>query len=168
MTLNNAEEAAIEDRRQKAWQLRVAGKTYREIAKATGVSTGTAFTDITTVLHRIKAENDETAEHHRAMQLDRLDEAIAVVMPMLRSKDKKLALEAVDRLDRIERRRAALLGLDEPTKVKGVLDANLTATVATPAAAARLIREAFGDKVTSNGPAEVSEPGSVQQDPDRG
>jgi hypothetical protein len=78
------------------------------------VSLGTAHKDITAVLERTKADADETAEQHRKMQLDRLDKAISILMPML--DDPEVALEAMDRLDKLERRRAALLGLDAASK----------------------------------------------------
>jgi hypothetical protein len=112
MAGNTAEDDAIEDRRAKAWDLRVRGKTYREIGAALGVSGKTAHQDCHAVLDRIKTETDDKAEHHRELQLARLERLTAVLMPMAEGGD----LDAMDRLDKLEKRRAALLGLDAPTR----------------------------------------------------
>lgn len=125
MTLNTSDEAAIEDRRSKAWDLRVKGKSYRAIAEALEVSVRTAFNDIAAVLERTRAENNETAESHKALSLSRLDRALLVVEGALDAQvfdadgnaDNELKLKALDRMLKIEERRAKLLGLDAPTKV---------------------------------------------------
>lgn len=114
MPSNNSAEQATEIRRLKAWDLRVQGKTYREIGDALGVSHVTAWDDVKQVSERMRSELSESAEHHRSIQLQRLDKAISVLMPMLDDPDR--ALEAMDRLDKLEKRRAALLGLDSPAK----------------------------------------------------
>jgi hypothetical protein len=137
MPANNSDEVATEDRRVKAWELRVRGKTYREIGAALGVSHVTAWEDVKFIGERSRAETNDSVEHHRAVELSRLDRQAAVLMPMVDAadpdtlrqalesgKDPKLvlvqathALEAIDRLDKLAKRRAALLGLDAPTKV---------------------------------------------------
>jgi|SRR6478735_3776035 len=139
MTLNNSEEAAIEDRRSKAWLLRVKGKTVRQIATELGVSVGTAHSDLAAVMERTKEENDDRAETHRALSLARLDRALDTIEEALLAQaplpegdgaadgeslrpDHELRLKAIDRLMKIEERRAKLLGLDAPTKV----DASVT------------------------------------------
>lgn len=117
MALNASAEAVIADRRAKAWDLRVEGKSYREIGKALGVSQGTAFSDITSVLSQVNAETKETAAQHKQIELERLELATEVLIPIIRGDDKKLALDAVDRLTKVSRRKASLLGLDAPTRV---------------------------------------------------
>lgn len=130
MTLNTSDEAAIEERRSKAWDLRVRGKSYRAIADALDVSTRTAFNDIAAVLERTKAENNETAESHKALSLSRLDRALGIVEQALDAEvfdesgnaDNELKLKALDRMLKIEERRAKLLGLDAPTKVEAKVE----------------------------------------------
>ncbi len=117
MALNASAEAVIADRRAKAWDLRVEGKSYREIGAALGVSQGTAFSDVTSVLAQVNAETKETAAQHKQVELDRLEAAAAVLIPIMRGTDKKLALDAIDRLTKVSRRKASLLGLDAPTRV---------------------------------------------------
>lgn len=115
MTLNNSQEQALEERRLKCWDLRVAGHTLREIAQRMEVSPGTVHNYIVAVLERLRAETDEKASQHVAMSLQRLDKAIALVMKRIDSDDEE-SLDAIDRLDKLEKRRAALLGLDAPAK----------------------------------------------------
>lgn len=132
----SADEAAIEERRSKAWALRVNGRTYREIGEALSVSHVTAYNDIKAVMERTRSETNDTAEHHRELQLARLERLTAVLMPLAEDG----SLEAIDRLDKLEKRRAALLGLDAPAKQE------IAAAIGsvTPTDAARLVREAFG------------------------
>lgn len=136
MTLNNSEDAVIEDRRSKAWELRLKGKTVRQIAAALSVSVGTAHHDIAAVLDRTKEENDDRAETHRAISLARLDKALSTIEdaltaqvpakdpehPEAASADHDLRLKAVAGLLKLEERRAKLLGLDAPTKVEAKVE----------------------------------------------
>lgn len=130
MTLNNSEEVAIEDRRSKAWLLRVKGKTVRQIATELGVSVGTAHSDLAAVMERTRSESDDRAETHRALSLARLDRALDTIEEALRaqvpakdpenpdsaSADHDMRLKAIAGLLKLEERRAKLLGLDAPTK----------------------------------------------------
>lgn len=136
----NPTEAAMEERRLKCWDLRVSGWTLRQIAKELGLSAATVHKHIDHVLERTKADCDERAEQHRLMSLQRLDKAIAVLMRRIEDDDD--ALEAMDRLDKLERRRASLLGLDAPAKQEIVAAFEGPG----PELAARLVREAFGEK----------------------
>lgn len=120
-----AAELAIEKRRAQVWDLRIKGKSTRQIAVALKVSVGTAHSDLAAVLERSKDENDDRAETHRAISLARLERALDTVEKALiadacdaqGNKDHELQLKALDRLVRIEERRSKLLGLDAPTKV---------------------------------------------------
>lgn len=130
MTLNNSDEAAIEDRRSRAWELRLKGKTVRQIATELQVSVGTAHGDIAAVLERTKEENDDRAETHRTISLARLEKALGVVEQALDAQvfdelgnaDNELRLKALDRMLKIEERRSKLLGLDAPTKVEAKVE----------------------------------------------
>ena len=116
MSVNDAMTAAIEDRRAKAWALRVAGSTLREIAAKLGISLGLAHRDCEAVLDRTRAEANESAERHTAIVLDRIDRCIAVLMPMLDDPDPEVAMHAMDRIDKFDRQRATLLGLNAPMR----------------------------------------------------
>jgi uncharacterized protein (DUF1778 family) len=139
MAANDAEAQVIEARRLKAWEFRIKGHSYSEIGKLTGVSNYTAFHDVKAMLDKARAETSDTVEHHRALQLSRLDKATSVLMPML--DDPATALQAMDRLDKLERRRAELMGLDAPEKHEVDVSADVKAT---PASAAELVRKTFG------------------------
>lgn len=125
MPSNDSGDQAIEDRRWKAWELRVKGKSYRAIGEALGVSGKTAHQDCQAVLVRVIEEANENAAQDRAVALYRLDKALGVVEAVLDAEvfdesgnaDHELRLKALDRLTRIEERRAKLLGLDAPTRV---------------------------------------------------
>lgn len=173
MAGNTAQDDAIEDRRSKAWDLRVRGKTYREIGAALGVSGKTAHQDCHAVLDRIKAETDDKAEHHREVSLARLDRLTGLLMPVAETLDIDAlkarivagedsetvllmagkAMDAIDRLDKLEKRRAALLGLDAPAKHEHDVNANVGPTTAD---AARLIREKFGQHAAKEEPPDAS------------
>ena len=176
--MNTAEDARIEERRHQAWLLRVKGKSVREIATALNVSVGTAHSDLKAVLERTKSENNEAAEDHRVLSLSRLDRALSTIEDALEAMsirtnedgeviaagiDHELRLKALDRLVKLEERRAKLLGLDAP--VKSEVEANVT-NVASPEEAARLVRQMFGEhaskKADESEPATPDAPVSVQ------
>lgn len=107
-------EAAVEQRREQVIKLRVDGYGFREIAKTLSIGLATAYDDFKAVMDRTTASANSTADEERRVSLERIDRAIVKLMPMLDDPD--LALDAMDRLDKLERRRAALLGLDSPAK----------------------------------------------------
>jgi hypothetical protein len=129
-------EIELEERRSKVVELKVGGYSFREIGKQLGINEGTACRDYRAVIDRTKADADETVEEERRTSLARLAKAIKVLMPMvaLGTEDAIVAaiangmdpvvarnlagnsLDAMDRLDKLEKRRAALLGLDAPVK----------------------------------------------------
>jgi len=129
-------EAELEERRAKVVQLKVDGYSFREIGAKLGINEGTACRDYRAVIDRTKAEADETVDEARRESLARIARAIRVLMPMVDAGDEETvkrrlaagepaplviaqanaALDAMDRLDKLEKRRAALLGLDAPTR----------------------------------------------------
>lgn len=138
--MSTADEDRIAVRRSLAIELRVNGKPIREIAKQLGVSVGTAHSDVTAVMAEVADVTAEQAETERKLQLERIDKATELCMRLIAEADEKDGLAAIDRLVKLEDRRAKLLGTDAPerSEVKAV-------TAASPAEAARLIRAAFGD-----------------------
>ncbi len=178
MALNGSEEAIIEARRSKAWELRLKGKSIRQIAAALDVAVATAHNDLKTVLERTKEENNQAAEDHRVVSVSRLDRAIATIEEALEAvtvhtnedgdvihagADHELRLKALDRLIKLEERRAKLLGLDAPVKTE--VEASVT-NVASPEEAARLVRQMFGEhaskKTDESEPEKPDAPVSVQ------
>ena len=137
MTLNNSHEAVIEQRRAKAWEMRLDGKSYREIGEALGVAHTTAHAYVMAVLERTKKENNESAEHWRQISVARLEKALNVVkdalkavlidpetgMPIDDTENHELRLKAIDRLIKLEERKAKLLGMDAPSKVEANVSA---------------------------------------------
>lgn len=112
--MNAPDELAVELRRSKVLELQIAGKSYRQIAEELTVSLGTVASDMKALVERAKAENDDRVERERMLSLARNGKALAVVLPMLN--DGETVKDAVDALDKLEKRRAALLGLDAPTR----------------------------------------------------
>jgi hypothetical protein len=131
-------------RQSEAVRLRVAGKTFQEIGKALGVSNCQAHKDVRAVTDKLSKRSLEDAEMERELQLGRIDAGIQVVFGILegRRTPSELKLKALDRLVTLEKRRAELLGLDAPKRQE--IDAKVSGS-ATPAEAARLVREAFGE-----------------------
>jgi DNA-binding CsgD family transcriptional regulator len=98
------------EREVRAFQLRLAGATYQQIADDLGISLGGAHKIIMRVLHRLEVTADETAEAVRRLEVERLDRMLLGLWPQAT----KGGQGAVDRVLRIMERRARLLGLDRP------------------------------------------------------
>lgn len=107
-------ECGLTDRQRTIYKMKVAGHTLREIARALGIShvqVKRDFDEANAFLQRLEYEDLIVA---RDLALARLDAAIVVLMPKVRSG----SLFAIDRLIAIEARRASLLGLDQPKRVE--------------------------------------------------
>lgn len=98
----------------------LAGLNYRDIAAALDVSIGTVANDVKMILKRMRAEQVETIEEAALVDLRRID----VLINGIWDKAKKGDLSAIDRMERLLRRRAEMLGYDEK-----VLNINLSGTV---------------------------------------
>jgi hypothetical protein len=100
MSQRNATSAAkinVAIRRREAIKLRLAGMTFDEIGARLTCSAPYAYRMVSAELERMAAEAHENTAALRELEAARLD--------------------AVDRFVRISARRAALLGLDRPTKI---------------------------------------------------
>jgi hypothetical protein len=171
-----AQETAIELRQAEALKLRVAGFTFREIGRKLGISNCMAHKDVQAALAEYREETAENVAVERGVQLQRLDAAAKVAINVLNGRlpnadelgedagpdelaealaeAEEIKLKAIDRIVKLEERRAKLLGLDAPTKTE--VDAKVSG-VASPSEAARLVREKFGEhasKDTASGEAE--------------
>jgi hypothetical protein len=152
----SVDEVELEKRRAEVVKLHVGGHSFREIGRTLDIAESQAYRDFKAVMDRTKADADATVDEHRRVSLARLEKAIAVLVPML--DDEARCLDAMDRLDKLEKRRAALLGLDAPTRT----EVDATVSAANPTVAARLVRETFGEHAAKRDSAETPrDPGAV-------
>ncbi len=107
-----AAELAIEKRRVRATKLRLAGWSMRDIAAHLKCSVGTVHGDLTEVLARTTETADQTTNRERAVTLARLDVATKGLWPGVEAGDH----DAIDRLVKVEQRRAKMLGFDSPAR----------------------------------------------------
>lgn len=107
------------ERRERAFALRVQGKTFQAIGAELGVNTKTAWALVMRHLEKLKTVTDETAEQLRALEVARLDKIINALMPHATGKKAHTASnKAVDRVLRAQERKARFLALDLPQTVK--------------------------------------------------
>jgi hypothetical protein len=104
---------------KQAVDLRIRGLTFAQIGEACGVSMSAAYQAVTRYLEETRAISREGAEEIRRLELDRLDRILATIGPLAEGGD----LAAVDRVLRLQERRAHLLGLDAPKASSVVVDA---------------------------------------------
>lgn len=95
-----------------AMELRKKGLRYHEIATELHVSESQAYQDVQERLADIRAKYPEAAEAVRTMELDRLDRWLTKLQPAVDEGDPR----AIEVALKIQARRAAYLGLDEPAK----------------------------------------------------
>ncbi len=108
------------ERGARALELSKAGLTYREIAEQLGVNASTVHGYVVRTLRW--SVGQAGAEEIFQREVARLDSMLRAIWPKVLNGD----LHAVDRALRISARRAALYGLDAPTKVH--LDGQITVT----------------------------------------
>jgi hypothetical protein len=113
------------DRAAHALELRIAGHSYRAIARALGVNERTAFHDVQDELARLEPVIKQKAERLRDLESRRLDRCTTVLDAALEDGDPRAVLASV----RIMERRAKLLGLDAPLQVTGADGAPLSVTI---------------------------------------
>jgi len=116
-----AAKLAIIERRQSALSLRKSGASYRAIAAHISTrpgnekySEGQAHADIAACLKAINEQTSLDTEEYRSLELERLDTAQLAIASKVQSGD----LGSIDRWLRISERRSALLGLNEPVRLK--------------------------------------------------
>lgn len=109
------EDAARRERATKALDLRIAGASYRQIARQLDIADATAYADVQEELGQLDAGNREKAERLRDLEARRLDQLTIALQPGIRAGEPRAILAAV----RIMERRARLFGLDAPTKLAG-------------------------------------------------
>lgn len=120
---NSAKAIIIQQRRKDAFELKIQGFSYREIAIVLedkykdklpkGYDSRTVWKDIDEEFKKIQVGVQAEARIARMIELERLDKMFLVVY------DQALggSLKATDRALKIMERRAKLLGLDQPNKI---------------------------------------------------
>ncbi len=149
-----AQAVEIAERRAKAVDMRMSGSSYKAIADALGYKTASAASqDVTRALEAAVAEQSRSVEAYREEELQRLDLLLAEAWAILKRthvtvshgrivrddldqpiEDDGPTLQAIDRILKIQERRAKFLGLDAPTKVEAITVDALDAEIARLAA----------------------------------
>lgn len=116
-----AKKVSIAERQQTALSLRKSGASFRAIAAHIAAlpgnekySEGRAHADVTACLKALNEKTSLDTEAYRSLELERLDTAQLAIAKKVQSGD----LGSIDRWLRISERRAALLGLDAPVRLK--------------------------------------------------
>lgn len=132
---------ATEERRRKAFDLRLAGCTYEQIGEALGISKQAAYKLVDTTLVASREETAETAEKVREMEIQRCDALLVALWPNRRDPG------TTGSILKVMERRSKLLGLDalqrSEVKVEGMTEAQLDSAILAIVEAARA-REAGG------------------------
>jgi hypothetical protein len=124
----------IAERRVRAFGLRKAGASYRQIAQQLSVSLNTAWADVTAELLELREQTKADAQEVRDLELQRCDEMILGLWPAVRKGDPRSVLAAA----KVMERRAKLLGLDAPTKQEHSGNLTLDHLVARESLASRI------------------------------
>lgn len=118
-------EAVVQERDHRAYEMRKAGMSFRQIARALQVSESTAHAAVTRMYRKIGTKFAEDNVDTVRLELDRLDALMQNIWPMtmphrVESDDGDTItlppnFDAIDRVLKIMDRRAKLLGLDSAT-----------------------------------------------------
>lgn len=136
MPASRAKRADTALRRRQAIDMRMTGASYQEIADKLGYTTrGAACQDVSRALEQAVVEQTRSVEAYREEELQRLDVLLAEAWAVLQREhvtvshgriikddfDKPIlddgpTLSAIDRILKIQERRAKFLGLDAPQR----------------------------------------------------
>ena len=110
--MKKGQDAGKAVRQQRALDMRMLGYSYRAIAKDTGVTEGTSYSDVQSALSSLDEVKKVKAERLRELELLKMDHAETRLAQQINNGDIKAILAMV----RISERRAKLAGLDAPIK----------------------------------------------------
>ncbi len=99
-------------RRRQALQRRIGGWTFQAIGDELGITRQAAHGLVVTALKDLNEKTMESASELQRLELERLDVMNSAIWGAVLSGD----VGAIDRAIRIQARRAALMGLDSPSK----------------------------------------------------
>jgi len=133
----NEQRILIARRRTRVLAMRIEHIPYEDIAAELGVSEEVARQDYKRAREQATAELRATVSEHRATEIAKIDALEREAWRVLKARhitvqqgrvvrdddgatieDDAPVLQAIDRLERLMKRRAALLGLDAPVKVE--------------------------------------------------
>lgn len=109
-----AEDAARLAVQEQALELRIAGASFRAIAKQLGIGLRQAYELVSDGLAALKDDRDDAAERLRALEVERCDRMTLALGRKVVNGEERAVRAAVAVMDR----RAKLLGLDAPVKVE--------------------------------------------------
>lgn len=109
------------DRERECLLLRKAGATYDQIAERVGITREGARGAVARALAALSDVCTEEAKEVRQLELDRLDVMLLGIWDQARRGD----VQAIDRVLRIQERRAKFLSLDMPDKIHMSGDINV-------------------------------------------
>jgi hypothetical protein len=113
--INKREKLLIAKRRKIVFDMRVSGKSYRQIGKALGISQVTVYKDIMFITQKMEEKTIGIAQKDRQIELTRLDKMYNSLEPGLRRGDHF----AIDRALKIMAQRAKYIpGYEEPNKLQ--------------------------------------------------
>lgn len=116
-----AERAA---RQTKNLRMRLEGHDFQQIADACGYNSRQhARQDYRAALDTIAAENEETIDAARRVELARLDRLQTMAWAHTTSTEAQTALKAIETVLKISTHRARMIGLDQPVKHEISFDA---------------------------------------------
>lgn len=104
---------AATEREEQALELRRGGMSYRQIAKVIGVSPEAAHKAVQRGIARQITRCEDKAADVWQLEMDRLDSLLEAIW----SEAMQGNAHIIDRVLRIMERRAALTGIDKPTKI---------------------------------------------------
>jgi predicted transcriptional regulator len=120
--------------------MRDAGRSYQSIADELGLAVSTVYNAVGKALEEIVREPAERVRGQEVKRLDRMIEALWARAQTFASEDAaELQLKTIDRVIKIQERRAKMLGLDAPERVEHSGDVG----DATPQKARQIVNELF-------------------------
>lgn len=133
-----AKRVVRDERAALALTLRKAGATYEQIAQRVGISKQRAHQLVMEELRKLAEDCGESASKVRTLELERLDRMLLALWERATNGDEK----AIDRILRIQERRAKMLGLDAAATVDITLRAEWEGLAAEVVAALASFPEA--------------------------
>lgn len=145
---------AIQKRRETCLDLRIQGKSFRQIGEEVGISGRMAFGDVRVLLNAHAKQRNKLAARLLELDLTRLDDLMQRIYAVLAraelEQDGPLVLQAADRVLRVIERRARLVGLEKPPELYANINmiANANVLIAqksgvTPEQIENRVRELF-------------------------
>ena len=128
---NSKQMAQARAKDREALELRKAGATYHQIAEKLGISVSGAGLCVSRAMEALRLEVKEAAEQVLELELDRLDSMLLGLWDKARRGD----TAAIDRVLKIQDRRAKYLGLDQAQVAPATMDAEDWVPLWVPASA---------------------------------